>query len=907
MGIERSINAEGFNQLFPFHFTLDQDLKVTGAGKALLKFFPNLIGEKFSDKFVFKRPTIGIRYAFDSISEYTNQIIILQLKQGKETDNMLIRGQVLVVKDRILFVGSPWVTKVEDLDKFGLQLTDFAVHDPVTDLLNVLNVNQLAFEDSQNQRIQLEKKNKEIADLARFPSENPNPIFRISHQGKILYANQACSSILKEWQSEEGEECPPTLKAHLSDALQNDQQIEIDLPVGRSHFSFQITPVVDDRFVNVYARDVTEKREAERVLKESEERYKQLVEDASDIIYRTNFEGNFVYANPVAMRILEAKEDDITNRHFTDLVREDWRPKVAEFYRKQILDKEPLTYFEFPIINFEGKEIWLGQNVKTLKEGQKIVGFQAVARDVTERRQMEENLQEAKVKAEDSLQFKEQFLANMSHEIRTPMNGILGMSKLLASAKLSDKQRGYLNSIQMSAGNLLVIINDILDLSKIEAGKLELEKVGFRLTDLVTNAVTGIEYLAAEKDLLLTGKVDASLQSAILLGDPVRLGQVLTNLLSNAIKFSERGEIKLHCSELSATSEALKIRFLVADTGIGIPKDRLDKIFENFEQVDASITRKYGGTGLGLSISKLLVDLHDGQLQVESEEGKGSKFFFDISFPLGTEADIPANVQMETASHDISGVRVLLVEDHYVNQVYATSMLEKEKAVVELAENGAEAIEKLKKHSYDIVLMDNQMPVMGGIEATGVIRNELKLKIPIIAITANAFKGDDKTYLQAGMDAYISKPFKDTELIAKIGKLLEMPATDYAPAADEEPTELPVQKLENQKLYDLSNLEAMSRGRQEFVDRMTNMFLQETPKSLESLNRYMDENNHERVKAVIHRMIPSVKMMNIHSILNEMDLIEEYAEKEINLDQLPQLVNKVNEVCGAVLTQLKQA
>ena len=270
-----------------------------------------------------------------------------------------------------------------------------------------------------------------------------------------------------------------------------------------------------------------------------------------------------------------------------------------------------------------------------LNSAGEITHYLAIETDITELKHLEGELITAKEKAEEADKAKSRFLANMTHEIRTPMNGILGMSKLLTTAKLSERHQKYLQAIRTSADNLLVIINDILDQSKIEAGKLQLEKIGFRFGDVQKNAVQGVEYLASEKDLFISSQMDDMLTQQVLIGDPVRINQILTNLISNAIKFSEKGEIKLISKVLANEDDKVTVRYAVVDTGIGIPKDKLSKVFEDFKQVDDTTTRKFGGTGLGLSICKQLVELQEGRIWVESEEGEGSTFIFEISFPKG--------------------------------------------------------------------------------------------------------------------------------------------------------------------------------------------------------------------------------------------------------------------------------
>jgi len=380
-------------------------------------------------------------------------------------------------------------------------------------------------------------------------------------------------------------------------------------------------------------------------------------------------------------------------------------------------------------------------------------------------------LTNAKNKAELSSIAKEQFLANMSHEIRTPLNGIDGMAKLLEKTLLTKEQKEYNLAIRTSSDNLLVIINDILDFSKIEAGKLSIEEIGFSLNESINRVINTMSYKAEEKGINLALEIDANI-SEILIGDPTRLNQIIINLLNNAIKFTSKGCVTLKCKLVEKTSTQNKIKFEVIDTGIGIDSRKISKIFGSFSQEDGSTTRKFGGTGLGLTISKQLVELFNGELKVISEKGKGAIFYFTVEYPIGSLKDWlkeeAAVMNWESLEHK----KVLLVEDNKINQLLAATILKNWKMKVEVAENGLIAIEKLKNENFDVVLMDMQMPIMGGIEATVIIREELKLSIPIIALTARAIKGIDKECMEAGMNDYISKPFNQSELFNKILNLI---------------------------------------------------------------------------------------------------------------------------------------
>ncbi|MBE0504235.1 MAG: PAS domain S-box protein [Desulfuromonadales bacterium] len=578
---------------------------------------------------------------------------------------------------------------------------------------------------------------------------------------------------------------------------------------GRHWISAAISPVKDangeiTHFVGVQ-EDVTEKKWAAEELERSDEQIRLLLESTAEAIYGVNVLSRCTFANPACARLLGYRHpDELVGQNMHSLIHHTRKDgshfPVEECRMNAIFRGEGGCHIKDEVLwRADGTcfdaEYWAYPQ----RRGHQVVGGVVTFFDITERKQWEEQLLQAKALAEAATRAKSEFLANMSHEIRTPMNAAMGMLYLMQQTPLTGQQKNYLEKAQNATNSLLRIINDILDFSKIEAGKLEMESVPFRL-DTVLDLLSDVSATALhDKPIKFRITTPADLP-VNLIGDPLRLGQVLINLTGNAIKFTEQGEITVRIERVATEKNKVKLRFAIQDSGIGMSTEQQSKLFSAFSQADTSTTRKYGGTGLGLTISKQLVEMMGGKLTVESEAGKGSTFSFcthlgcltdaeTASLPMATLVRPGEELEELTAAESFSGVKILLVEDNLINQEVAREILESRGVTVDVAGNGVEAVVRILHSggSYDAVFMDVQMPVMDGLEATRRIRAHHDFDaLPIIAMTASAMASDRLLCLQAGMNDQVNKPINVAELFATLQHWVKAEA--FTPLSSEKET-----------------------------------------------------------------------------------------------------------------------
>lgn len=594
-------------------------------------------------------------------------------------------------------------------------------------------------------------------------------------------------------------------------------------------------------------------------------------------------------------------------------------------YQRLLQENKPVVY-ESKNYSKSGHEYWVITTLTpVIGQDGKIERIIAIDSDISERKKVEEDLilsnriaehslkkgnkalsdlLRAKKELEESMTVKEQFLAKMSHEIRTPMNAIVGLSEIMMETPLTHDQEECMDAIRLSSQNLLSIINDILDFSRLSSGKVELESLPFKPSDVVEGVLRTVGFSAKQKGIELAVEADFTKLPEYVVGDSVRLGQILLNLVGNSIKFTEKGKITVSEKLMSMQDGKVTLQFVVSDTGIGIPQDRLDTIFDSFTQASNETSRKYGGSGLGLTIVKQLAELHGGSVTVTSQIGKGSTFTVIMQYAIAGAMQLgPDEQQNDTLPEaSLDGKRILLAEDNEMNQMLARRVFEKWNFHLEIANNGKIAVDRLAKEHFDLVLMDVQMPEMDGYEATQYIRTKLpkdKSSVPIIAMTAHAIVGEAEKCISLGMNDYISKPFNRSVLYEKICTLLKQPVTDVG--NDEEPVTKPVAS----GLIDLSYLTELAEGSEEFIQRMIRAFLVQTPQLIDQMKQGASTGNWQEVRAAAHKMKPSMDFIGIHSLKAVVAAIENDAHDGKNLDKIPTMIAEVDTVCEKAMQELE--
>ncbi len=629
-----------------------------------------------------------------------------------------------------------------------------------------------------------------------------------------------------------------------------------------------------------------EKKKLDQRLHDQQFYTRSLIESNIDALMTTDPSGIITDVNKQMEALTGCTRDELIGAPFKSYFTD---PERAEAGIKLVLSQKKVTDYELTACARDGNKTVVSYNATTFYDRDRTLqGVFAAARDVTERKRVELELKQARAVAESASRTKSDFLASMSHEIRTPMNAIIGIADLLAKTPLSPEQNKYVQIFRRAGDNLLHLIDDILDLSKVESLQLELERTGFSLNDLLEKVTEMVAVRAHEKGLALVCNIAPKVPTD-LVGDPTRLRQVLLNLLGNAIKFTESGEVALRVAPDAGSSVPGALRFTISDTGIGIAGEKLGAVFERFTQTDSSTTRRYGGSGLGLTISKRLVELMGGRIWVESQVGKGSVFSFAVPLEIRARTRRRTAVPVGTGPEPaLPALHILLVEDSPDNRTITVAYLKDTPYRVDIAENGAIACGKFTAGHYDLVLMDRQMPVMDGLTATRAIREweqaNRRSPTPIVALTAAALKGDQEQCMAAGCTAYLTKPIKQEVLLQAIKEL----ALVAPPSSQEESSRKDT---------------ILVRANPKFADLIPG-FLQNRRQDVSAMLDALDRGDFETVESMGHGMKGAGSSYGFQAITDIGAALEQAAERVDNdasrkwVGELSRYLDRVEVVTG---------
>jgi PAS domain S-box-containing protein len=641
-----------------------------------------------------------------------------------------------------------------------------------------------------------------------------------------------------------------------------------------------------------------------------------LIEASRDPLVTISASGKITDMNQATVNITGLTREGLTDTDFFEYFTE---PQKAREVYQEVFEKGFIADFPLTLRHKEGKltDVLFNGSVYKDDDG-KVLGVVIVARDTAEQKRNEKELTEAIVfaelatgiaeeakrraeestrTAEDAVKAKQQFLSNMSHEIRTPMNAIIGFTKVLLKTDFTAKQKEYLHAIKMSGDALIVLINDILDLAKVDAGKMTFEQTPFKMALSISAMLHLFEPKIREKNLKLIKEYDDRIPE-VLVGDSVRLHQIILNLVSNAVKFTNKGEIKVSVQMLCEDEEKVTIEFTVADTGIGIPEEKIGKIFENFQQASSGTSRLYGGTGLGLSIVKQLVEPQGGSIRVKSKVGEGSIFSFALNFPKTTDEAMLEDeiVELDT---EMKSIKVLVAEDIALNQLLMRTLLDDFGFDCDIAANGKIAVDKVQENQYDVVLMDLQMPEMNGFEATDYIRNKLKSDIPIIALTADVTTVDLAKCRAVGMNDYIAKPVDERLLYSKMIGLVKK--SMHVNVIKENEIE------ETSKCIDLDYLIHRTKANPKLMMEMIAAYLEQTPPLIMAMKNGLKDKDWESLYAAVHKMIPSFSIMGISADFENMaKKVQEFAGTQLQSEGINDMVLQLETICNQACVELKE-
>lgn len=651
-------------------------------------------------------------------------------------------------------------------------------------------------------------------------------------------------------------------------------------------------------YIIANSRDITERKRIEETVRKEKEKYQGIIANMNLGLMEVDLNERIQYVNHGFEEISGYTKNELIGKKAAELFTSEAHVKLIE--DKIVQRKQGLSdMYEVPVKNKTGElRWWMISGAPNYDNQGNLIGTIGIHLDITEQKQLELELELAKSKAEESSKAKEAFLANMSHEIRTPLNAIIGMIRELSKDDLSIKQKQYASNASVASQHLLSVLNNVLDISKIEAGELQLENHHFNFSEVLSDVKSIMQAKASEKGLYVKINHPSS-DCAIFIGDSARFRQIFLNLIGNAIKFTQDGGVTISYQSEHLYKGFESLRIEISDTGIGMDETYLKNIFNKFSQEDASTSRKYGGSGLGMAITYELIQLMNGSVKVKSKKNIGTSIEINFLLPIGDKQKIE-DTKALPAKNKLENLTILLVEDNEFNRAVACNTLNYYNCKITEAHDGSQAVELLKTgNSFDIILMDLQMPIMDGFETTKIIRTELKMNTPIIALTANAFKSELEQCLKIGMNDCVTKPFEEDVLLNTIAKWANVESV----VANKNEKEVVFQ---NEKLYNLEKLISISRNDTAYVQKMVQIFTDQALLAITQIGDAYKVKDLDTVYKISHRIKPSIDSMGITILYDDIRQIEKDSKDGIDSPELEKNILFLFSVLHQVVNQLKQ-
>jgi PAS domain S-box-containing protein len=920
-------DRELFNELFPFFFRVDEQLRFTDIGSSLRKLMGEPLPAAFSDCFQFIRPKI-VAADFQAIRKHERGLVMFSFCEGK---GPVMRGQFLPNGDahHLLFVGSPWFGTIDELKQHGLAIRDFAVHDPLIDLLHLIQTHDIATRDLRQLLEKLRKQRTELNDAREeLTAKNLqlSTLFSSMQAAVLLEDEHRCISLVNQRFCEYfsipappealiGADCSNS--AEQSKLLFKDPQAFVEgintLIAEKQVDTGAILGMADGRvlerdYIPIFIgtnykghlwlyRDITEKFQFEAQLQEKEMRFRSLLTNMNHGLLEVSMDGIVQFANQRFADMIGLPMDRILGNPTFEVFR--GNEEVYEKMRRLRGTREPQNLVGSVLDAAGSKRWWHVGYAPRYSENNTVIGSIGVYQDITQIKELESELVEARLQAEETARARENYLANMSHEIRTLMNAVIGMTGQLARSVLSDKQRFQLGVIQTAADNLMEMINDNLDLSKISAGKMQLEHMPFDPHKVLADVVRMQALKASEKGIYLRVQEDDPGVSKVLVGDPVRLKQILMNLVSNAVKFTRQGGVEISLMLSGTVGQRQEIEWVVKDSGIGMDDEFVGHLFEEYSQEKLPADFQSQGTGLGMHIVWKLVKLMEGDIRVDSQKGIGTLFRVWLAFHLGKQGDLAYVNTVGQPPMSLHGLQVLVVDDNEINRLLARNILENHQAKVLEAVDGEQAVDMCSlMPDIDLVLMDLQMPVMDGYTAASIIRRELQCEVPIVALSADAIQGEKERCLNSGMNDYLSKPYTETQLLQTLARVTGL-----------NPTLVPVfaEAEEDKNIYNLSRLQDLSKGNNEFTARMISRFLEMVPADLDNMEAAWKRADNYAIAQIAHKLKPTLDIFQVDSLMPIATKLESLRRESLPAEEVEILFRQFKRDLRSVVERMRLA